>query len=764
MKKKANDNEVFTSEELERLNGILKENEKIDFPEKLSAESMEKLLANTEASFEKEKEAKSKKQTPRNKKRAVRIIAAAAVLVFVFTSVITLTPWDTSGKNPPVVNNESKGEGSSEKDEAKYAEIEELFAGYSEKYRKYHNSFFYNINNIFSGAKAEDAAGNLMAKDDIASESATARGDYGKTNEQVSGVSEADILKNDGEYLYAALPLNANFEALYSESETKYISGENAEKEFTYTCAVSIIKEKANGKLAEAGRANIEFAENSNVLYAELLEMYVSGDRLYALAGVYEKNESEEDDTAINGAYRDLCCTVSTSNRTVLVCFDISDKGNPKELWRTEQAGRYVSSRMTDGKIIVVTDKYVDITASKEKVVEDCIPEATDQNGNYGKIDADSIYYTEKIRDSRYAVVSVTDVKEGAGSMQVKAVLGGGENVYCSGDTLYVTSSIYNSEDLSVDTVNEIFAVSADDCTETEIIKFSLKDGFEYSGKTTVKGTALNQFSIDEYDGYLRIATTTGSWGDSLENYVTVLDGELNKVGFLDGIAKGETIKSVRFSRSTAYVVTFEQTDPLFVIDLKDPASPKIVGELKIPGFSSYLHPISDTLLLGIGVDGDENGQGNGIKLSLFDVSDPTSPKEVSKYEINGLDENGEDGSYRYSCIYSTAFYSHKALCFDYENGIVYVPFAKDESYYNPQTDESTWKNTGGVYAFKIDEKEKSVTLVNEYTDSEITNAYSMRVTYTGDYVYAYDKGEGSVYSFDKSESGAVSKLELIKD
>ncbi len=459
-----------------------------------------------------------------------------------------------------------------------------------------------------------------------------------------------------------------------------------------------------------------------------------------------------------------MCYIAPTSNRTILVCFDISDKSNPKELWRTEQAGEYVSSRMTDGKIIVVTDKYVDITASKEKVTENCIPEATDQNGNYGKIDADSIYYTDKIRDSRYAVVSVTDLKAGAESMQVKAVLGGGENVYCSGDTLYVTSSIYDSGDLSDGTVNEIFKISADDYTETEIIKFSLKDGFEYSGKTTVKGTALNQFSIDEYNGYLRIATTTGTWGDSLENYVTVLDGELNKVGFLEGIAKGETIKSVRFSGDTAYVVTFEQTDPLFVIDLKDPASPKIVGELKIPGFSSYLHPISDTLLLGVGVDGDENGRGNGIKLSLFDVSDPTSPKEVSKYEINGLDENGDDGSYRYSYIYSSAFYSHKALCFDYENSVVYVPFAKDESYYNPQTDESSYKNIGGVYAFKIDEDNKSVTLIKEYGDSEITNAYSMRVTYTGDYVYAYDKGEGRVSSFNKSESGAVSKLELIKN
>lgn len=773
MKKKFNKKEAYEKEALERLNNILKEGEKIDFPESLSKDNIERLLNESGNSREKSGNESVRGGSGKStQKRIMRFIAAAAVLVFVFTSMINLKPWEndtkyTGGNNTAGNNNTENNAELSKDDTERYSELQSLFVGYSKRYQKKYNSFLYkareNLGNMFSASSAADMAVNESSGTVDYKDSAA---DYGKTNEQVSGVSEADIIKNDGEYLYAVLPSNADWDALYSDSKTYNGAGEEVGKKFTYTCAVSIVKEGKNGELTEVGRLEVTFPEESNIFYSEIKEIYVTGDRLYALVGAEEKRspgtdgEKGKDQIVVDTIYG----YSDASDRTALVSFDISDKKNPKELWRTEQEGSYVSSRMTGGKVVVITDKYVDITASEEEVKDDCIPEASDENGDFGKISSDSIYTTEKIRDSRYAVVSVTDLSEGAKSFKVKAVLGGGENVYCTNETLYVTSSVYEDTqgNSTLDTVTEIFDVSGDECVETEIIKFSISDGFEYCGKATVKGRALNQFSIDEYNGYLRIATTTGSWGDSLENYVTVLDGELNSVGFLEGIAKGETIKSVRFSGDTAYVVTFEQTDPLFVIDLKDPAVPTITGELKIPGFSVYLHPISETLLLGVGVDGDENGSGNGLKISLFDVSDPTSPKETSRYEINGKDKSLDDGSYVYSCIYSSAFYSHKALCFDYENNIVYVPFGTDESSYDPNTGDSKYKNTSGVYAFKIDEKEKTVTLLSEYTsDAKEYFYYNARVTYTGAYVYLYEKDLGEMWSFNKAEDKIVSKLTL---
>lgn len=754
MKKNFENNEVFSAEELERLNGILKENEKIILPESLFAENVEKMLCE-KSTFESEgaaveKTKSGKKSRASRKKLFMRIIAAAAVLVFVFTSMITLKPWE---REKPVASDD-KGTASAENVKRDYTELQKLFVGYSKRYKIYNNVFFDIFNGGF-GAKGEDIAASDLVNN------STGGMVHGQTNEQVKGVSEADIIKNDGEYIYAVAPSNADWDSLYLSSGTYTIAGEKVDtaKDFTFDCAVSIVKQGKNGELENIGRAEVEFSDEDKVFYAEVKEFFVSENRLYAVvvADDEESTNAAMDCVVYGGGYYD---------KTFLICFDISKKEKPVELWRTEQAGAYVSSRMTNGKAVVITDKYVNITLSEEEVKEDCIPEAG-VNGEVEKISSDCIYYTEVIRDSRYAVVSLTDVEKGAESFEVKAILGGGGNVYCTAETLYVTSSVYEGATGSgeADIVAGIFKLSDDSLSKTEIIKFKIGDSLEYCGKTTVKGRALNQFSVDEYNGYLRIATTTGNWGDSLENFVTVLDGELKEVGILEGIARCETIKSVRFSGDTAYVVTFKQVDPLFVIDLKDPTAPKITGELKIPGFSTYLHPVSDTLLLGVGVDGDEERQGHGLKLSLFDVSNPAEPKEVSKYEINGKDISGDDGSYSSKHIYSAALYSHKALCFDNENGIVYIPFISYEDYYNPTTSINTYTATSGAYSFKLDERGRTVTLLKEYigySGDEVTgSAGSSRVTFTGDYVYFYEQQEGEIASFEKSGGEIVSKVTL---
>jgi uncharacterized secreted protein with C-terminal beta-propeller domain len=212
------------------------------------------------------------------------------------------------------------------------------------------------------------------------------------------------------------------------------------------------------------------------------------------------------------------------------------------------------------------------------------------------------------------------------------AVIAGGQTVYASTESIYVATNVwvpsnwFGEEDADFD-----------ESYSTAIHKFSISgsDPAEYEASGSVQGHLLNQFSMDEYDGRLRVATTDGPpWGfdDSSESYVAVLEQQgdrLVEVGSVGDMGHGERIYSVRFIGDAAYVVTFRQTDPLYVVDLSNPSAPTVAGELEILGYSAYLHPLGDGRLLGIGQDADEEGRTRGAKVSLFDVSDPSDPREV---------------------------------------------------------------------------------------------------------------------------------------
>ena len=194
----------------------------------------------------------------------------------------------------------------------------------------------------------------------------------------------------------------------------------------------------------------------------------------------------------------------------------------------------------------------------------------------------------------------------------------------------------------------------------TGIAKININD-LKISASGSVPGYLLNQFSMDEYQGNLRVATTIGDiWGwapsgsDSQANDVYVLDQNLNTIGSVLNLGVGERIYSARFIGDLGYLVTFRQTDPFYVLNLADPKNPKMVGELKIPGYSSYLHPIKENKILGIGM---ENGN---VKLSYFDVADASNPKEISKYSLS---EYG-----------SEALYNHHAFLQDEKHQVFFLP------------------------------------------------------------------------------------------
>jgi hypothetical protein len=237
----------------------------------------------------------------------------------------------------------------------------------------------------------------------------------------------------------------------------------------------------------------------------------------------------------------------------------------------------------------------------------------------------------------------------------------------------------------------------------TLIHQFALGDGTaaNYVASGSVPGRLLNQFAMSEHNGDLRVATTTEGWnfGEQSESAVYVLrpNGEsLDVIGSIGGLGKTETIRSVRFLGDTGYVVTFRQTDPLYVIDLTDPANPVLDGELKIPGYSAYLHPVGDGLLLGVGQDATETGQTLGTQLSLFDVTDPTNPQQIDTLQIGGSSEVEWD---------------HKAFLYWPEDGTIVLPVSPGWSNCAPDElclAEEIRNSSGGVIVAQLDGRELS--------------------------------------------------------
>ena len=255
----------------------------------------------------------------------------------------------------------------------------------------------------------------------------------------------------------------------------------------------------------------------------------------------------------------------------------------------------------------------------------------------------------------------------------------------------------------------------------------------------TVPGRILNQFSLDEEDGFLRIATTTG-WGRDASNHVFVMEQEadsLEVVGSVKDIAPTETIQAVRFLGDVGFVVTFERVDPLFTLDLSNPYQPRLVGELEIPGFSSYLQPLGDNHLIGLGRNADEiTGQVLGLQLSLFDVSDLANPRRTGLYQFPGEGWGG----------YSEAEHDFKAFSLFPDQGILALP-----------VQVGNWWNwqPAGLQVFRV-----GIASGFEFL-GEIQHTQEIRRSFRiGDYLYSYSANEIQVHVLDKPQQ-QVAKLQI---
>lgn len=808
--------EFLTDEELKALDENLKKTEKIELPENLSVESIENLIKGVPQDVFPIEAAPKKK---RNKKKIIlKSISAAAAVIVAVTSVAVIRPWE---KVPPKVDDSVIG--NPPKQTQDYTEIEEMFAEYADKYqsyRVYNDTTLKGFGSIFGNKATEDSlimenavdmnaapqaeAGsnntgttNVVVQNTTSDNATADKNQHGETNEQVQGVSEADIIKNDGKYLYIVNPENADWDTYYRECRLYYnykngLEGTTARVQSTpgynpnaediidvekpeatekeeksteakvvtelpqleYTCEISIIDPTGKGELKNINKIEIAKPEREDIHYMNVQEMYVAGNRLIAVLNCQLKREE-------NNANEKVSCDClyggsSGKNITMAVAYDISDRKNVKEEWRVFQDGGYISSRLIGDELVLLSNYYVDISQDVEAVKATCVPENSCDGKEFSRVLVNDICIMEDVYDTSYLVASVLDTDD-ENTLKTEAVLGAGQNVYCTTETLYATSTEYDTGDARK---AEVFGLSSTE--KTQIYKFDIGDyDIKYLKNASVDGSALNQFSMDEYNGYLRIATTSGNWGENLINQVYVLNDNLETVGLLKDIAKGERIKSVRFTGNTAYVVTFIQTDPLFVIDLTDVKAPKILGELKIPGYSAYLHPVGDGLVMGVGLDGTETGTNGGMKVSLFDVSDPTKPVECGKFTMSGYDSDD-----RRVYVDSDAYYDHKALCWDAQNKIMYVPYSKNVHVWAYSDDENYNKTTAGIVALKVNEAEKTLQVAGEYvanaTDYAQPDEFS-RATYINDAIFGYSTYTGLLCSFDKGTQKQLDTLNISR-
>jgi inhibitor of cysteine peptidase len=437
---------------------------------------------------------------------------------------------------------------------------------------------------------------------------APADSDYSTTNIQVAGVDEADIVKTDGGYIYFA-------------SDNKTI----------------IVKAYPPEQAQITSQIELE---------GTVIGILINGDRLVVFEQETPYYLYYDDVPVVKESY-----VPYVSPKIFVKVYDVSDRENPQLQREISSDGQYVSSRMIGDYAYVVVNEPV-----YEEEGELSLPKIH-FGGNETEIPATDIYYSD-VPDYYYmytTIMAINTQNDDQEPTYETILLGASSNLYVSLNNIYLTFPVWGTD---------ISGREVWDSPRTSIHRIHIEDDeIEYVASGEVPGMVLNQFSMDEYDGYFRVATTT--WGETTGNHVYILDMDLNIVGSLEDLAPGETIYSARFIGERGYLVTFKQVDPLFVIDLSNPSHPRELGYLKVTGYSDYLHPYDETHIIGIGKETTDAGEFawyQGVKISLFDVSDVNNPREIDK-EIIG--HRGTD---------SPVLWDHKAFLFDKSRNLLVMP------------------------------------------------------------------------------------------
>lgn len=707
--------------EQEILTQLRKAAEEIEIPETLKPEQIEKQLQEQKAKQQQEnqhlKPKKSKKIIPWRRLGSMVAVLALVVCSGIYITVTRVDKNSGTGQTDSIAMTDTQqtvGE-AGETEEAEHVDVASLgtmyhrASDYKEVYQTLLKGYQQNwiegeMSAETSTATSEDKASGNAAKDESAdmdlSEGSKEGGkDYSTTNLQMEGVDESDIAKIDGSYIYTV--------------EDKYI----------------VITDIRDGKLEEVTR----FLPKDCGAADRVMEIYVDGDQLILVVQGYETSldgnskagsdketsdketsdketkdeENSDKETAVSDVAKDgaFCYKMNGKSTTQIQVYSIVDRRNPEFEGRLIQDGYYNTSRKIGDVVYLFTQYHMtsDVVGYVEKEYTSVIPKV---NGE--KVAAGEIYLPESSGESGILVSSL-DVNKPDKVLDSKLVISGYAQTYISKDALYLYEEDY------------------DGAMITNIAKFALDEG-RISGvaATAVRGYVRDTFAINASDGYLRVLTTDYSTEDEV-NALYILDENMKLTGQLTGIAPGEEIYAARFMGNTGYFVTYRNTDPLFTVDLSDPAKPEIIGELKVTGFSEYLHFWDDTHLLGIGYESDEKtGNIENIKLSMFNIENPGEVTEEAKLVLKDVD-------------YSEALYDYKSVIISKDKNLIGLVC---EDYSSSRT-----KQTYQIYSYENGtfKKQAEIPGINGVNYENVRGMYSGNVFYLwiNDNITSYDMTDG---------------------
>lgn len=572
---------------------------------------------------------------------------------------------------------------------------------------------------------------------------------HSDTNIQVAGVDESDSVKvaDDG-YIYQIhnnqIRVIKGFPIVeLSETATIKFADENF-----YPTGIYV----QNGKLVVLG-------STWKMLNTPQVQPVVSSKMAMPIGGIWW------------GGY------IPQTSQTRAFIFDMSDHANPKSVRDVAIDGDYLDSRRIGDELYFVARTYPRYYMMGSNVKNAFLMKTTEMlptiiDTKKGKtatrtMSVTDVSYLPDFVEPDYVVVASLNLQNPDKALTTKAYLGAGELVYSSLNNLYLSASKYNFDTSTADAIPQ-------DIVSTQIYKFNIDKGaVNFAAVGQVPGTALNRFSMDEHGDYFRIATTTQNWANGTNtstNALFVLDKTMQTVGELEDLAKGERIYSTRFMGNRCYIVTFKQVDPLFAIDLSVPEKPFVAGELKIPGYSEYLHPYDENHLIGFGHEATTYNYGYGdvsiplgLKMALFDVSDMNSPKELYSVKIGDKGTN------------TPLTYDAKALYWDAEKKLFGFPvdlheLPKGSDSANPSVyGNSVWQ---GAYIYEVT-PEKGFNLkaklsqipadvspvkyeYGSYWDFDATNLFVDRILRIENNLYTLSNNQLNIYdleNFNKMES-----------
>lgn len=633
----------------EKMEGLLRrKGEELKIPKSLEPEQMRETLSNAER-----KSFRFHLRTHVSGRNLYTMVAAAACFCLV-TGI-----WSYMGQPEDLllpdrfVSEQASGQaGRQDRKETKGAAVSEVEQVLPESaHRSYEEIYAYLSENwqrkeALSGESEGEGALSAGIEDLAAADAPVSRQKleasteaFGKTNTQVEQVDEADQIKNDGRYLYQ-------------------IAGKEQEENGQYSVQTGIQILDTQGGLKEAA-----FLDD----FESVEEFYVWEDLLITIENKCYDCAAPLSSGAAPSMEKKMVCgdLYMFQGYHEIRIYQIADRSRPVKLKTFTLQGIYESSRVSEGYFYGIS-RFTAEPGEGEQDYDAYIPSL---NGK--RMEAEKIYCPEDADGTDYLVLVSIDLSDPTSFADSRAVLTGAGTYYVSTENIYMAQyrSVYGTESAEEGKTEDA----------TGLLRFSFEKGRFYArAQGEVPGNLESCFSMDEYEGNLRVVTTVQEYEvkeirddrtgvrlgydyeeSSRTSALYILDSSLTVKGKIEGLAEGEMVRSARFLGETGYFVTFRQTDPLFAADLSDPENPRILSELKVSGFSEYLHFYGASLLLGIGMEADEEtGREQGMKLSMFDLSKPEEIKEISRVHLKDYD-------------YSEALNNHRAALVDAEENII---------------------------------------------------------------------------------------------